>query len=74
MDEAPSAPSAPGGKPGQHCPLCIMAFYCGFSPPPQAPVFTYSTVTLLRDAHYAQHTHSVETAIPFGRAPPSCLA
>jgi len=70
MDEAPSAPADPAGTPRQHCPLCVMAFFAGFSPAPQAPVFVFSTVTPIRDAHCAQHTHSVGIALPFGRAPP----
>jgi hypothetical protein len=71
MDEAPSVPAGPDRMPRQHCPLCIMAFYCGFAQAPNAPVFMFSTVIVLRDVHCAQHTHSVEIALPFGRAPPS---
>jgi hypothetical protein len=71
MDEAPSTPAEPGGQPRQHCPLCVMAFFCGFTPAPQPPVFVFSTVTPLRDVHCAQHTHCVATALPFGRAPPA---
>jgi hypothetical protein len=73
MDEAPSAPAGPDGKPRQHCPLCVMAFYCGFAQAPSAPAFVFSSVIVLRDVHCAQHTHGVETALPFGRAPPLSL-
>ena len=71
MDEAPSAPADPAGKPRQHCPLCVMAFFAGFTPAPQAPVFVFSTVTPLHDAHFVQHTQSVGIGLPFGRAPPA---
>jgi hypothetical protein len=70
MDEAPSAPAAPGTPQKQHCPLCIMAFYCGFSQPPRAPDFPFSTALVVRDVVAVAHTHSVEVALPFGRAPP----
>jgi hypothetical protein len=70
MDEAPSAPAAPGEAPKQHCPLCIMAFYCGFSEPPRAPDFAFSTALVVRDVVAVTHTHGVEVALPFGRAPP----
>jgi Protein of unknown function (DUF2946) len=69
MDVAPQGPSVPG-VPKQHCPLCVMAFYCSFSEPPKPPPFGYSTVTVLREVPRIQHTHRVEVAIPFGRAPP----
>jgi hypothetical protein len=71
MDEAPTMPAGPDGKPKQHCPLCIMAFYCGFSTAPQAPPFTYSTVTVIAEVPCVQHTQDVGVALPFGRAPPA---
>ena len=73
MDEAPSAPSAPGAPAKQHCPLCIMAFYCGFSEPPQAPVFSFPTALVVRDVVAVAHTQAVEVSLPFGRAPPRSI-
>jgi hypothetical protein len=70
MDEAPTAPGAPG-TPKQHCPLCIMAFYCGFCEPPRAPDFSFPTALVVRDVVAVAHTHGVEVALPFGRAPPA---
>lgn len=63
----------PDGEPKVHCPLCIMAFYAAFDPPPVAPPASQSGFGLTLQAHCAPVPAGTDVSLPESRAPPSLL-
>ena len=67
--EMPMRPTAPG-EPVQHCPLCIMAFYGGFTVPPQPAASIFFVVSPIQDAYFASLASPAPKLLPPSRAPP----
>lgn len=68
MQVSPAQAPAQEGK--QHCPLCIMAFFGAFSPPPSVPPLEFSVGSVSLDAYCSPLTADVAVHLPQGRAPP----
>jgi hypothetical protein len=73
MGEMPNQPGAPEGTVKVHCPLCIVAFYGGFTAPLLAPSFLFSSSSVALDAYCAPLPSGTEVRLPQSRAPPSLL-
>jgi hypothetical protein len=71
LDELPSQPGMPSHpQPKFHCPLCIMAFYGGFSAPAVPTPPSFHCRVHVRDAYCAPKPAAVAFLLPQGRAPP----
>jgi hypothetical protein len=73
MDGMPDQTGAPEGSPKVHCPLCIMAFYAGFSPAIAVPPFFFSSCSVTLDAYCAPLPSGTDVRLPQSRAPPVLL-
>jgi hypothetical protein len=71
MGEAPDQPTAPGGEPKFHCPLCVIAFYGAFGPAVKVAPSTFFITTVTRNTYCSPVPAGLEVQLPQGRAPPS---
>ncbi len=73
MGEMPDRPGAPASQAKVHCPLCIMAFYAGFSPAVVPPPFFFSSCIVTLDAYCAPLPSGTDVRLPQSRAPPPAI-
>jgi hypothetical protein len=72
MDEPVQQPGPAGHHPQTqfHCPLCIMAFYAGFEPPPVPKPASFDCRVVVADAYCAGVPADISLHLPHSRAPP----